>query len=64
MSECFTANSGVRQCCIMSPWLFNVYYYLGSISHHAVLQVLYAFQCIYGHSDEEGENGDGEDGSE
>ena len=24
-SECFRINSGVRQVCIMSPWLFNVY---------------------------------------
>ena len=24
-SECFRINSGVRQLCIMSPWLFNVY---------------------------------------
>ena len=24
-SECFRVNSGVRQGCIMSPWLFNVY---------------------------------------
>ena len=24
-SECFRIDSGVRQVCIMSPWLFNVY---------------------------------------
>ena len=24
-SECFRISSGVRQRCIMSPWLFNVY---------------------------------------
>ena len=24
-SECFWINGGVRQECIMSPWLFNVY---------------------------------------
>ena len=24
-SECFRINRGVRQRCIMSPWLFNVY---------------------------------------
>ena len=24
-SECFMIDSGVRQWCIMSPWLFNVY---------------------------------------
>ena len=24
-SECFRINSGVRQVCIMSPWLFNIY---------------------------------------
>ena len=24
-SECFRIDSGVRQGCIMSPWLFNVY---------------------------------------
>ena len=24
-SGCFRINSGVRQGCIMSPWLFNVY---------------------------------------
>ena len=24
-SECFRINSSVRQGCIMSPWLFNVY---------------------------------------
>ena len=24
-SECFKIDSGVRQVCIMSPWLFNVY---------------------------------------
>ena len=24
-SECFRINSGMRQRCIMSPWLFNVY---------------------------------------
>ena len=24
-SECFRFNSGVRQGCIMSPWLFNTY---------------------------------------
>ena len=24
-SECFRINSGVRQVCIMYPWLFNVY---------------------------------------
>ena len=24
-SDCFRINSGVRQGCIMSPWLFNVY---------------------------------------
>ena len=24
-SECFKVNSGVRQGCIMSPWLFNAY---------------------------------------
>ena len=26
-SECFRINSDVRQGCIMSPWLFNVYMY-------------------------------------
>ena len=25
MNECFRINSGVRQGCIMSPWLFNVH---------------------------------------
>ena len=25
MSECFRVDSGVRQVCIMSSWLFNVY---------------------------------------
>ena len=24
-SECFRIEKGVRQGCIMSPWLFNVY---------------------------------------
>ena len=24
-SQCFKIDSGVRQGCIMSPWLFNVY---------------------------------------
>ena len=24
-SECFRIDSGVRQVCILSPWLFNVY---------------------------------------
>ena len=24
-SQCFRIDSGVRQGCIMSPWLFNVY---------------------------------------
>ena len=24
-SECFRIDSGVRQGCIMSPWLFNLY---------------------------------------
>ena len=24
-SECFRIESGVRQGCVMSPWLFNVY---------------------------------------
>ena len=24
-SECFRMDNGVRQVCIMSPWLFNVY---------------------------------------
>ena len=24
-SECFRIDSGVRQGCIMGPWLFNVY---------------------------------------
>ena len=24
-SDCFRIESGVRQVCIMSPWLFNVY---------------------------------------
>ena len=24
-SKCFRIDSGVRQVCIMSPWLFNVY---------------------------------------
>ena len=24
-SECFRIDSGVRQGCTMSPWLFNVY---------------------------------------
>ena len=24
-SECFRINSGVRQGCVMNPWLFNVY---------------------------------------
>ena len=24
-SECFRIDSGVRQVCIISPWLFNVY---------------------------------------
>ena len=24
-SKCFRISSGVRQVCIMSPWLFNVY---------------------------------------
>ena len=23
--ECFSVDSGVKQVCIMSPWLFNVY---------------------------------------
>ena len=40
-NDYFRINSGVRQVCIMSPWL----------------------QCIYGYSDEGGENGDGEEGS-
>ena len=25
MSDCFRINGGLRQGCIMSPWLFNVY---------------------------------------
>ena len=25
MSDCFKIDSGVRQGCIMAPWLFNVY---------------------------------------
>ena len=25
MSECFQVNIGLRQGCVMSPWLFNVY---------------------------------------
>ena len=25
-SECFKIDSGVRQVCIISPWLFNVLY--------------------------------------
>ena len=24
-SEWFPVNVGLRQCCVMSPWLFNVY---------------------------------------
>ena len=26
-SECFRIDSGVRQACIVSPWLFNIYIY-------------------------------------
>ena len=26
-SECFRIDSGVRQGCIMSPWLYNLYMY-------------------------------------
>ena len=25
MSEWFLVNVGLRHCCVMSPWLFNVY---------------------------------------
>ena len=25
VSECFPVNVGLRQGCVMSPWLFNVY---------------------------------------
>ena len=25
VSELFWVNIGLRQCCVMSPWLFNVY---------------------------------------
>ena len=24
-SECFRIDNGVKQCCMLSPWLFNVY---------------------------------------
>ena len=42
-SECFRIDSGVRQGCILSPWLFNVYMdaVVGFCKH------LYGFPGLY-----------------
>ena len=50
MSEWFLVNVGLRQGCVMSPWLFNIYY-MNGVAPEANAEVLEkragTAECVY-----------------
>ena len=41
VSEWFLVNVGLRQGCVMSPWLFNVYVYVDGVVREVNVRVLW-----------------------